>query len=77
MNRVTKYTDYKGREVKYAYDALGNMVALTYPGGEIVRYDYYDDGSVKKMTSSSGGTLYTWEYTYDKYGRAFNRIHGV
>ena len=69
LNRVTKYTDYKGREVRYAYDALGNMAALTYPGGEIVNYAYNADGSVSKMTSSSGGTLYTWEYAYDQYGR--------
>ena len=66
LNRVTKYTDYKGREVKYAYDALGNMTALTYPGGEIVRYEYNDDGSVSKMTSNSGGVF---TYGYDNYGR--------
>lgn len=66
LNQVTKYVDYKGREVKYAYDSLGNMVALTYPGGEIVKYAYNDDGSVRTMTSNSGGTYY---YTYDPYGR--------
>ncbi|MCM1500963.1 MAG: hypothetical protein NC124_21095, partial [Clostridium sp.] len=66
LNRITKYTDYKGREVKYAYDALGNMTALTYPGGEVVRYAYYADGSVAEMTSNSGGTF---TYGYDNYGR--------
>ena len=48
------------------------MTALTYPGGEIVSYEYYDDGSVRSMTSKSGGTIYTWEYTYDQYGRLKN-----
>ncbi len=66
LNRVTKYTDYKGREVKYAYDALGNMTGLTYPGGEIVHYDYNADGSIAEMTSNSGG-IFT--YGYDNYGR--------
>lgn len=66
LNRVTKYVDYKGMEVTYVYDALGNMVALTYPGGEIVRYTYNADGSAATMTSSFGGTCY---YIYDRYGR--------
>lgn len=66
LNRVTKYTDYKGREVKYAYDPLGRMEALTYPGGEIVHYEYNNDGNVSKMTSNSGG-IFTYEY--DNYGR--------
>ncbi|MDE6433427.1 MAG: hypothetical protein K2L07_04290 [Lachnospiraceae bacterium] len=66
LNRVTKYTDYKGREVKYAYDALGNMTGLTYPGGETVRYAYHADGSVSEMTSNTGGTFV---YGYDNYGR--------
>ena len=69
LNRITKYTDYKGRTVRYAYDALGNMVALTYPGGEIVKYTYRKDGNIATMTSKSGGTEYTYEYTYERYGR--------
>ena len=66
LNRITSYTDYKGREVKYGYDELGNMTELTYPGGEIVRYAYNPDGTVASMSSKSGGTFY---YTYDSYGR--------
>ena len=65
LNRVTSYTDYKGREVKYGYDELGNLVALTYPGGEVVRYTYYNDGNVHTMSSSGG----TFTYGYDNYGR--------
>lgn len=56
-------------EVQYEYDELGNMIALTYPGGEIVRYEYYNDGQIRKMTSNSGGTIYEWNYAYDAYGR--------
>ena len=50
MNRVTKYTDFRGNEIKYSYDNLGNLVKLTYPGGRIVRYTYYKTGSVKTVT---------------------------
>ena len=67
---MTSYTDYQGREVKYAYDELGNLMELTYPGGEIVRYEYNADGSTARMTSSSGGTF---TYGYDAYGR-LNKI---
>ena len=66
LNRVTSYTDYKGREVKYGYDELGNLMELTYPGGEIVRYEYNPDGNIHTMTSNSGGTFI---YGYDNYGR--------
>ena len=66
LNRVTSYTDYKGREVKYGYDELGNLMELTYPGGEIVRYEYNPDGNVHTMTSNSGST---YIYGYDNYGR--------
>ena len=66
LNRVTSYTDYKGREVKYGYDELGNMIELTYPGGEVVRYTYNPNGTVATMSSNSGGTF---TYGYDNYGR--------
>ncbi|MCM1530078.1 MAG: RHS repeat protein [Alistipes sp.] len=31
LNQVTKYTDFRGNTIKYSYDQLGNLVALTYP----------------------------------------------
>ena len=66
LNRMTKYVDYKGREVNYGYDELGNLTALTYPGGEIVRYTYQGDGLAETMVSQSGGT---YTFGYDRYGR--------
>ena len=66
---MTEYTDSNDKTVKYSYDQLGNMVSLTYPGGEIVTYTYRDDGSIATMKSKSGGTIYTWGYDYDRYGR--------
>lgn len=71
LNRITKYTDYKGREIRYQYDSLGNLKSLTYPGGESVTYQYNDAGLMTGMTftSNSGGTFYTWSYAYDRYGK--------
>ena len=65
MNRVSSYTDYKGNTVKYGYDELGNLISLTYAGGEIVRYKYYDNGALKEVIDTEN--LVT-SYTYDKRG---------
>ncbi|MDE5780656.1 MAG: PKD domain-containing protein [Lachnospiraceae bacterium] len=66
MNRVTSYTDYKGNTVKYAYDESGNLISLTYPGGEIVRYTYYENGKPQTVTDYKGRKT---TYAYDKNGR--------
>lgn len=65
LNRVTKYTDYKGNVVKYGYDELGNLISLTYSGGEIVRYEYYRNVRLKKVIDWNN--LET-SYTYDPDG---------
>ena len=65
LNRVTQYTDYKGNTVKYGYDELGNLISLTYPGGEIVRYTYYKNGLLKTATDGNGQTT---AYEYDAGG---------
>ena len=41
LNRVTSYTDANGKTVKYGYDELGNLVSLTYPGGEIFFFFFF------------------------------------
>jgi len=66
LNRVTSVTDANGRTVKYSYDELGNILSLTYPGGEIVRYEYYLDGQLKSVIDSSGNKT---SYEYDSAGR--------
>ena len=66
LNRVTSVTDANGKTVKYSYDELGNILSLTYPGGEIVRYEYYLDGQLKSVIDSSGNKT---SYEYDSAGR--------
>ena len=66
MNRVTKYTDFRGNTVEYSYDQIGNLVAVTYPGGRIVRYTYYKTGQIKTVTDWNDRMT---SYEYDGNGR--------
>ena len=66
MNRMTKYTDFRGNTIEYSYDQLGNLVALTYPGGRVVRYTYYKTGNVKTVTDWDGKVT---SFEYDGNGR--------
>ena len=66
MNRMTKYTDFRGNTIEYSYDQLGNLVALTYPGGRVVRYTYYKTGNVKTGTDWDGKVT---SFEYDGNGR--------
>lgn len=66
MDRVTKYTDFRGNVVKYSYDTLGNLVTLEYAGGRIVRYSYYPTGRLKNVVDWNNRTA---NYEYDGNGR--------
>ena len=66
MDRVTKYTDFRGNVVKYSYDTLGNLVTLEYAGGRIVRYSYYPTGRLKNVVDWNNRTT---NYEYDGNGR--------
>lgn len=65
LNRVTEYTDCRGNTVRYGYDEIGNLISLTYPGGEIVRYTYYKNGWLETVTDERGNTT---RYSYDARG---------
>jgi len=66
MNRVTKYTDFRGNTVKYSYDTLGNLISLEYAGGRIVRYTYYPSGRLKSVVDWNNRST---NYEYDGNGR--------
>ena len=71
MNRVTEVTDYKGNVVKYGYDEIGNLISITYPGGEKVRYTYYRNGRLKKVIDTEG---FVTSYEYDGNGNLITTI---
>jgi RHS repeat-associated protein len=58
---VTKTADQSGREVSYAYDANGRLVAATGWDGTTTRYAYDAEGRVRQVTGPAGGT-YTNAY---------------
>ena len=66
LNRVTEYTDYNGNTINYAYDELGNLMAITYPGAKIVRYEYYKNGWLKRVVDNNGKVT---SYTYNALGQ--------
>ena len=71
LNRVSEYTDFRGNTVKYAYDTCGNLIALTYPGGKIVRYTYNRANNLTEVTDWSN---HITKYEYDKNGRLIKTI---
>lgn len=72
MNRVSSYTDYKGNTIQYGYDELGNIITLTYAGGEIVRYAYYPNGLLKSVTDEKGNVT---SYEYDTKGNVTKTVY--
>jgi len=48
-NRMTSSTDFYYNTVTYGYDAADHITSITYPGGKIVRYTYYDDGRLETV----------------------------
>ncbi len=64
-NRLIRYKDQFNREINYAYDLKGNMIAMTYPGEKRVTYDYDAANRVKVVNDWKGNST---QYTYDAAG---------
>lgn len=71
LNRVESYTDYEGNVIKYEYDSLGCLTGIVYSSNKKVSYEYYDNGSLKKVTDFEGNET---EYQYDRNGMLTNII---
>lgn len=63
LNRVTKYTDTKGKTIQYEYDAAGNLAKIIYPDSSMVIYTYDANNNLIKVTDWAGRTT---TYTYDE-----------
>lgn len=59
-----------------AYDELGNLISLTYPGGEIVRYTYYKNGLLNTVRDSKDRTT-TYEYDANENLTVTTRSNGT
>jgi len=62
-----------GRTTYSSFDAEGNLLTLTYPGGRVVNTTY-DALDRKASISDSGGSIAT--YTYEGPGRVKDRTYG-
>jgi RHS repeat-associated protein len=66
VGRVTKFTDSEGNVLRYTWDAVGNLVKLTYPDGKTVAYAYDAANRMSRITDWKGRTT---KYAYDADGR--------
>jgi len=63
-SRLTAIQDTKGREIRYGYDAQGNLTSITYPDGSKSQFTY--DGSHKLLSvTNPDGYRVNYEYTND------------
>lgn len=63
-SKITAIQDTKGREIRYGYDAQGNLTSITYPDGSKSQFTY--DGSHKLFSvTNPDGYRVNYEYTND------------
>jgi len=62
LGRLTQFTDSAGNVLKYAYDAAGNLITLTYPDGKQISYGY---DAARRLTSVTDWASRVTSYTYD------------
>ncbi len=55
-----------GGTTSFAYNALGRMTSVNYPGGNSLTFTYNSKGGVTRIVDQSG---YTTNYAYDSAGR--------
>lgn len=73
--RVNKLGLPGGGEIAYGYDAIGNLVSVTYPDGKSKSYHYENGTFPNALTgiSDENGTR-TITYSYDSQGRAYDEV---
>ncbi|MFJ6352732.1 SpvB/TcaC N-terminal domain-containing protein [Streptomyces sp. NPDC092046] len=58
-------------DTSWRYDAFNRVLAMTYPDGETLTYDYDSGGQVTRATGTKNGATYTYvaRIDYDKFGQ--------
>ncbi|WP_190239979.1 DUF6531 domain-containing protein [Pelotomaculum schinkii] len=72
LNRLVEYGDTWGNTIEYAYDAIGNLRILTYPGGRQVQYQYDETNRLIQVTDWADRVT---TYEYDSNGRLVKTVH--
>ncbi len=73
--RLTDIVDSTGRTVTYSHDSIGNLTAVSGPGGSYA-FGYTDTTYKHRMTSIDDGRG-TYTNTYDAQGRVSRQTHGT
>jgi len=66
LGRTTRVVDPYSKQLQYTYDPEGNLLTLTYPGGNAVTYTYDAAGRMATVTDWLAGVT---TYTRDLLGR--------
>ncbi len=72
LNRVVAVTDSLGRALGYAYDAVGNRIAITYPVTGTVTYAYDANNRLRGVTDPYG---HTTRYERDGVGNLIHQLN--
>ncbi|UUV32036.1 sugar-binding protein [Amycolatopsis roodepoortensis] len=61
----------RGYTTGWRFDAFNRVLQMTYPDGELLRYDYDTGGQVTRATGTKNGTDYVYlgRLDYDKFGQ--------
>lgn len=70
VGRLSKVTDYKGREVSYRWGMMGEQKSLTYPDGETILYHYDELLRLNKLTVEDKEI----QYHYNDAGKLVEKI---
>ena len=63
-SKITAIQDTKGREIRYGYDAQGNLTSITYPDGSKSQFTYDSSHKLLSVTNPDGYRV-NYEYTND------------
>ncbi|MGC9083918.1 MAG: DUF6531 domain-containing protein, partial [Anaerolineae bacterium] len=72
LNRIVAVTDSLGRALGYAYDAVGNRIAITYPVTGTVTYAYDANHRLRGVTDPYG---HTTRYERDGVGNLVRQLN--
>ena len=76
MDRPLDYRDAFGKRIRYAYDALGRIAAVTYPDGKVLRQDFDPlNRLTQQVFNFSPQRQFTNTYAYDSASRLIRRTY--
>ena len=69
LNTLTSTTNADGNTTQYSYNAAGNLLSITYPGGSLQSYTYNPLGNLTETIEQNGDPV---NYQYNTQGLVLN-----